>query len=621
MTTTANYPAMGLHRPATDTKGLIDKLFSLIGIRSLLFISLFLIAAIPVSILSVWVERSAIEKEILAVSEKHLIVAKNLSIALSRYVTDVELFFGIFADESTPFRFFEGYDERLEKLHLKYIVTLGAGDEVLAKINAAPGQNIKLPNKGLLDHLRGVANAAGGAVTISGIKQFLGSPHFFVLKALSPGKLALAPLAPTYVIKVQKAIAFGKRGHSMIVDHQGRVVAHPNSEWQATSKNAAKLSVVKKMITGNTGVMQFYSPPMKADMISGYTYVPETGWGVMVPQPMSELIERARDVQAVALVIAASLIGVAIILSWWLSKLLACPVLAVVKAAQKISRGQLNAHVEEMPAHAPVEMKVLGTTFNSMVDDLQNKTRELSGALIKAEEGSRTKSQFLAMMSHEIRTPMNGILGVLELLEGTSLDKEQNKFVSVARNSGNSLIQVISDILDFSKLEAGKLEVRAAPFDVSNTIEEVSYLFKPVANQKLITLGSITTGHMPETLISDSRRLRQILFNLLGNAVKFTDKGGVIVHSTYIDEGEGNGTLKITVMDTGIGIPTNMHARLFEDFAQCDASYSRKYGGTGLGLSISMRLIELMNGEISFTSTPGKGSTFLISLPVKNEMI
>jgi signal transduction histidine kinase len=617
MTSTSASQPFQISCTTAEPQSVIDRVFSYLGIKAILFMSFFLIAAVPVILLSAWVERSAVDKEIAAVSEKHLIVAQNLSTALSRYILDVQLFFDLFASEEGPSGAFNIYDEHLENLHLNYIVTLDAADRVLLKVQSASEQSIELPEKELLDHLRAVANAADGTVTVSGIKSFLGSPHFFVLKALPSGKLALAPLDPAYLIKVQKAIVFGERGHSMIVDHQGRVVAHPNSNWQATSKNASKLSVVNMMITGNTGVTQFYSPPMKADMIAGYTYVPETGWGVMVPQPMSELIERAHDVQIIALIIAVILILVAMFLSWWLSNLLAQPILAVVDAARKVSGGKLNAYVEEMPMHAPAEMKVLAATFNTMVDELKCKTNELSSALLKAEEGSQTKSQFMAMMSHEIRTPMNGILGVLELIEDTPLDDEQQKYITVAQNSGNSLIKVINDILDFSNLEAGQLEIVNEPFDVRNTIDDVIHLFRPIADQKSIVIESKIIDDIPKTLVTDPRRTRQVLFSLIGNAVKFTNEGSVKIHSSYETGEADRDTLKFTINDTGIGIPKDMHEKLFEGFSQCDASYSRKYGGTGLGLSISMRLVQLMGGQIGFDSTPDQGSSFWFTLPVE----
>ncbi len=589
-------------------------IFSWLGIRSFLFLSLFLIAAMPIAVLTVWVERSAVEKEIAAVSEKHLLVAKNLSAAFSRYVTDIKLFVDLVAAEASSHQLGENFQKNLGNLNIPFVAILSQENNILTTLNTTPSQPVELPAPKLLEHLRSVSAAAGNETIFSGIESYKGTPHFFVLKTLPDNKLVLAPLEPTYINKIQKSIAFGKLGHSMVVDHLGRVVAHPNAGWQASSKDASKLSVVQKMITGNTGVTQFYSPPMKADMIAGYTYVPETGWGVMVPQPVSELIDRAHDVQAVALLIATVEILLALIISWWLSNLLATPVLAVVSAARRVSEGDLSAQVPAMPVLAPSELRTLGHTFNEMVVDLKDKTDELSSALVKAQDGSRTKSQFLAMMSHEIRTPMNGVLGILELLEDTPLNPEQQKFLSVARGSSEGLIQIINDILDFSKIESGKLDISAVPFDIRNSIDEVAKLFKPTVDEKNIHLNIHLADNIPGALVADPQRIRQVLFNLIGNAIKFTDDGGVDVRVDYKNH-NNEGEFLVSVQDTGIGIPQDKHDKLFENFEQCDASYSRKYGGTGLGLAISKRLVSIMGGAIGFTSAPEKGSTFWFSLP------
>ena len=597
-----------------------QKYFAWFGIRSFLFLSLFLIAALPIAVLSIWVERSAIEKEISAVSEKHLLVAKNLSAALSRYVTDIKLFVDLVAMDAPISGAGENLRTSLQNLNISYILTIGPGIKILSSVNAHPEKSIELPNPELLKELRAASAAAGGKTTISGIKSYKGSPHFFVLKTLSDDRLVLAPLEPTYLNKIQKSIAFGDRGHSMIVDHLGRVVAHPNAGWQASSKDASKLSVVKKMITQNTGVTQFYSPPMKADMIAGYTFVPETGWGVMVPQPMSELIDRAHDIQSVALLIATLEILLALVISWWLSKLLANPVLDVARAARRVSKGDLTAEVARMPSYVPSEMRTLGHTFNEMVADLKFKTDELSEALIKAQEGSRAKSQFMAMMSHEIRTPMTGVLGILEILGDTKMDEEQQKYVSIAHNSGLGLIQILNDILDFSKIESGKLDISICPFDIRDSIQEVVKLFQPTVDKKGIGMNIQISNSVPDIVTADPQRTRQILFNLIGNAIKFTETGAVTVDVDFTGGiAESNG-LVISVKDTGIGIPSDMHDKLFENYEQCDASYSRKYGGTGLGLAISKRLVTIMGGTISFESVYGDGSTFWFTLPTQLEL-
>jgi diguanylate cyclase (GGDEF)-like protein len=262
-------------------------------------------------------------------------------------------------------------------LDLAYIATIDGKNRIISQAEIKP-RTVILPNPKLLETLWEIARSAGGDIAFSSIEMFKGEPHFFVVKMLSDNRLVLAPLSPHYVRKVQKSIAFGDRGHSMIVDHRGRVVAHPNAQWQASSKDASKLSVVKKMISGGTGVTTFYSPPMRADMIAGYTFVPETGWGVMVPQPTSELIESARKVQFVGFVVAVVVIAFAIGASWWLSLFLTRPIRAVADAAYRISNGDLTARADLTSSYVPIELKDLGKAFNQMAEDLKFKTDALT---------------------------------------------------------------------------------------------------------------------------------------------------------------------------------------------------------------------------------------------------
>lgn len=234
----------------------------------------------------------------------------------------------------------------------------------------------------------------------------------------------------------------------------------------------------------------------------------------------------------------------------------------------------------------------------------------------RAEEGSRAKSEFLAMMSHEIRTPMNGVLGTIGLLQNTELTKHQHKLVSTARESAEHLLTLINDILDFSKLEAGRIDLEHIDFDLPHLIESAISMMNPRAVMKGLHMTSEVPLDTPRFLKGDPGRLRQVLFNLAGNAIKFTDKGGIklIVDTERLDDGRYNLTVKVS--DTGIGIPADKIDRMFGKFSQADSSIARRFGGTGLGLAISKQLVELMDGEIGVTSEEGKGSTFWFTLPL-----
>jgi signal transduction histidine kinase len=582
-------------------------------ILTLLFCSAFMI--------QVWNYKNFLSGEVQRTEEKHLVIAQNLSLALSRYVNDVaQVFIYLQADLAQ-----DDMGARSQTMMRKFdldTITILRSDNSVAHTASAFDKAPPLPSAEILQELREGESTALFGVQLSDLER-IGDRKYFVLGLQLPGgALAIGYLTTDYIKSLQEKIQFGEKGHSAIFDATGRAVAHPSRTVEDKMMDASGISVVGQMLDRKEGVGMFYSPPMDADMIAGYTYVPETGWPVMVPQPFKELSDAVHASLVESYILALLTAVILAFMGWRLAQRIVQPIEHFTRSSQEITQGNYNVELPDLELSSR-EMSTLNESLKKMVATVRQSEQRLRAALRLEEQESRRKNEFIVIASHELRTPLNGVLGMLSACSDRSQDEEMRGYLDLAHGSAKRLSRIVDNMIAFTEASEDELKISAAPFDAGSTLETLCKGFAKRADAKGLTFDFAWSGSQSELLVADGDKIEKVVSILLDNAVKFTDRGGIVFAAETETATDGAGTtLVISIKDTGVGMAEADQARIFKPFShlvgtQASNPFARHHQGIGMGLCIAKTVATAMGGSILCSSKLNQGSTFVVRIPVE----
>jgi len=592
-----------------------------ISLKTAAALAFVAVAAIPVWLAWALPQSAVIELEETRAGEVHASYTKAVTTTLLRYHRDVEASFNSLASD-----LLDGMPRRdrtgmLDAMHFVHVCAFDVRTGALTGASARSGRPcVDIASPDYLTRIRSLA--VEGRVRYSEVVQDeTGQPVLLMLRRRGAA-IVVGTLDTAYFRELAGDIEFGKDGHAVIVDHTGRVMAHPNPEWENPPRDITEdISLVQELIAGRSGSGTFFSPDKKATMISAYKSVPGPGWGILVNQSEREMQAGITEVKrgtfqalAIALLIASALAFMA-------AHMLLDPIQRIRMAAERLGRGDGDALIAPAGAGSRLtEINDLRAAFNAMVLRIRRSHRTEIAARKEAQEATRTKSRFLANMSHELRTPLNAIIGFAEVTQRRMTGPEQERdreYLGYIHQSGIHLLSIINDLLDLSRIEAGAWSLDEEDVNVSEAIRDSRTMLGTMPEDKDITITLKGVDKSP-MLWADRRAVRQILLNLTTNAVRYTQEGGRVMIGCSLDKG---GSISLVVEDNGPGIARGELEKIRAPFTRGRAHETAAIPGTGLGLSIVDALVDLHGARFDLNSEPGQGTRARVVFPPSRTLL
>lgn len=591
----------------------------MLSLRKALLVIFTLLVAAPLGLFWAWPHSRALSNEMQEVHDRHLLIARNLSSALARYHADTLATFEFASRSLAAGNRDLDLKDLMSGLRFTEICMADAATGRVVAQYSALGSCPAAYDGQTLERLR--AAAVEGRTSLTGVHAASsGQPRICFVRRIG-GHLFLGMVDTAYFVSLGRSVSFGIKGHAVVVDQTGRVLAHPLPSWEKEMRSIAVVPIVKRMLSGETGVDTFYSPALKDDMIAGFIGVPGPGWGVMVPQPMSELREAASRIHNSALGIFAMGLLVAALAACRGALMLVGPLHRLSEGARRVASGELGIQVDTRGRFVPTELRRVMVSFNLMSTSVAEARIAEAEARRSAEQANQSKSEFLRTVTHELRSPLHAMIGFSDVIAagrfGPIGDDRYRTCAADIRMASQHMLSLVNDLLDLARVEAGQYQIVETTVGLDEIAERAGRFALPEAAARGMTIECISNG-APNVCV-DERVLLQCTLNLVINAVRYGNAGGRVAISAVAD---AEGGAVIEVADNGPGISPDDLGRVMLPFERVISACHAEVRGSGLGLPIVKRLVELHGGTFRLTSTVGVGTVARIELPkerVKND--